>query len=333
MSEKREYLSKRGLMIIGIISLLILIVGIILYYSNLNEAFYSANGQTFFKIITYLGEPVVFIMVTAIIFLAYDKVYAKNLALSLLFSHYMNQIIKSAFKDARPSTNEPSPGEYTEESYGFPSGHSQNAVSFWGYISYEFKDKYKYQRIQIVPLLLSVVIFLIAISRIIIGVHDLQDIIGGLLLGTGFVLLFIYLEPILSTQFNKLNFVAKIIITIIVSVVIFLIGTIIFPDAGSGLNPQLYGDEGAFAVVGGVLLGFGVGYLLEQKYVKYKPSQTATKNKIINIMIGIILLLIVFVPFEYLITIDSVYFRFFRYALPTFVLTYAVPLISTKINK
>ncbi|MFW9825045.1 MAG: phosphatase PAP2 family protein [Candidatus Thorarchaeota archaeon] len=333
MSEERDYLSNRGLMLIGIISLVILIVGIILYYSNLNEAFYSASGQILFKIITYLGEPVVFIIITAIIFLAYDKVYAKKLALSILFSHYMNQLLKSAFKDPRPSTNEPSPGEYTEESYGFPSGHAQNAVSFWGYIIYEFKDKYKYQRIQLVPILLFAVIFLVAISRIIIGVHDLQDIIGGLLLGTGFLLLFIYFEPTLSTQFNKLNLFAKIIVTATVSVVIFLIATILFPDAGSGLNPQIYGDKGAFAVVGGVLLGFGVGYLLEQEYIKYEPSQTSTKNKIINIIIGIILLLIVFIPFEYLITINSVYFRFFRYALPTFVLTYVVPLICTKINK
>ncbi|MHA1930973.1 MAG: hypothetical protein ACW96X_00440, partial [Promethearchaeota archaeon] len=62
MSEKKEYISQKGIMVIGIISLAILIIGIILYYVNLNEAFYISNGtvQSIFKAITYLGEPVVF---------------------------------------------------------------------------------------------------------------------------------------------------------------------------------------------------------------------------------------------------------------------------------
>ncbi|MFX1480655.1 MAG: phosphatase PAP2 family protein, partial [Promethearchaeota archaeon] len=191
-SEKKERLSSRGLMVIGIVALVILVVGIILFYTGLNEAFYSESVQPFFKIITYLGEPVVFIIIAAILFLAYDKSYAKNLALSLLITHYMNQIFKSLIKDPRPAPNEPQPGKFVETSYGFPSDHAQTAVGFWGYIAYEFKDKYKYKRIQIVPCVISVIIFLVAISRIIIGVHDLQDMIGGLLLGIGFLLLFIY---------------------------------------------------------------------------------------------------------------------------------------------
>jgi len=337
ISKKKEHISSRGLIVIGIVALIILVVGIILYYTGLNEVFYSESGQTFFKIITYLGEPVVFIIIAAILFLAYDKTYAKNLALSLLITHYLNQIFKSIIKDSRPDPNNDVNEDYDliEPSYGFPSGHAQTAVGFWGYIAYEFKDKYKYKRIQIVPCVISVIIFLVAISRIIIGVHDLQDIIGGLLLGIGFLLLFIFLEPPLSRQFNKLNFIVKIIITVIVSVALFLIGTFLFPDAGLGLvdsEPNLFKDKGAFAVVGGVLLGFGVGYILEQEYIKYDPSQLSTKKKLLNIVIGIVLLLIVFIPFEYLIEIDSVYFRFFRYALPLFVLTFVVPLICKKIN-
>ena len=326
-------------MVIGIVGLAILVVGILLVFFRLNYFFYSESGQTFFKIITYLGEPVVFIIIAAIFYLAYDKTYAKNLALSLLITHYMNQIFKSIIRDGRPAPNIDATEDYgyIEPSYGFPSGHAQTAVGFWGYIAFEFKDKYVYKRIQIVPCIMSVIIFLVAISRIIIGVHDVQDMIGGLLLGIGFLLLFIFLEPPLSKQFNKLNFIAQIIITVIVSVALFLIGTFLFPDAGLGLvgTDNLFKDKGAFAVVGGVLLGFGVGYILEQEYVKYNPSQLSAKKKILNIVIGIVLLLIVFVPFEYFIAdlIDSVYFRFFRYALPLFVLTYIVPLICKKINK
>jgi hypothetical protein len=256
----------------------------------------------------------------------------------LIFTYFFNGLLKELFQDPRPITNQ-DPAEdlgVTEASYGFPSGHAQSAVSYWGYVSYEFKDKYKRNDIPIIPIILSVIIFLIAISRIIIGVHDLQDIIGGLLLGIGFLLIFIYLEPSLSTLFNKLKFISKIILTILVSLCMFLIPTFIFPNAGVGealVPTPLYPDAGIFGQIGGSLLGFGVGYLLEQEYVRYDPSQLTTKKKLINIIIGIVILFVVFLPFEYLINVDSVFYRFFRYALVTVVIAYVVPLICTKINK
>jgi len=340
MSEKTEYLSKRALMIIGITALIILVVGLILYFVGLNEAFYSSSStvQAVFKAITYLGEPVVFLIIVVILYLAYNKKFAKNLLLSLLFSHYINEMLKSIFQDPRPAPNIDPAEEYgvIEASYGFPSGHSQTAVAFWGYLGNEFKNKYRYNQIPIIPVVLSIIIFLIAISRIIIGVHDLQDIIGGLLIGIGLLLAFIYLEPICSKLYNKINFIGKIIIIVILSVGLFLLGTLLYPRAGTQLaiTPvPLYPDAGAFGVVGGVILGFGLGYTLEHQYVKYDPSQLTNKKKIINIIIGIVIALLIFIPLEYLLKLDSVFYRFARYAIIAFILSYVVPLICTKINK
>ncbi len=339
MSERKEFLSQRALMIIGIISLAILTIGVILYYNGLNETFYVSNNsvQRVFGAISYLGEPVVFIIIATILYLAYNKTFAKNLTFSLVYSYFLNGIFKELFQDPRPATNIDLAQEYgvVEPSYGFPSGHAQSSVSFWGYMGYEFKDEYRYKENQLIPAILSVLIFLIAISRIIIGVHDLQDIIGGLLLGIGFLLLFIYLEPLLSKQFNKINFSAKIIVTVIISMAMFLIGTFIFPyaDLGEVSTPTTpYSDAGVFAQLGGVVLGFGVGYLIEQEYVKYDPTHLITKKKIINVALGIGILLIVFVPLEYLLKINSVIYRFFRYALITFIIAYVVPLICTKLD-
>ena len=339
MSEKAEYLSKRALLIIGITFLAILIVGLILYFAGFNESFYSDSSivRAIFRVITYLGEPIAFIIIIAILYLAYNKSYAKNLAVVLLMSQYLNQLFKSIIRDPRPGPPQNVGDNYgfDETSYGFPSGHTQNSTAFWGYTANEFKDKFKKNNLPIIPIILSVIIFLIAISRIIIGVHDLQDIIGGFLIGIGVFLLIIYAEPFFSEQFNKLNFIAKIILTAVVAILLLIIGTIIFPNAGLGLvvPPVLYADDGGFAQVGGALLGFGIGYLLEQEYVKYDPSQLTNKKKILNIIIMIVILLVVFVPFEYLLTIDSVYYRFARYAFATFILGYVVPLICTKINR
>jgi len=162
MSEKKEFISKKGLMVTGIVSLAILLIGIIFYYINLNEAFYSSisSVQSIFKAITYLGEPVVFIIIIAILFLIYSKTYAKTIAFSLLYSYYLNGVFKEIFQDPRPYTNIPGPDHgFVEPDYGFPSGHAQTAVSFWGHVGYEFKDKYEYKNIQIVPIFMSILIF------------------------------------------------------------------------------------------------------------------------------------------------------------------------------
>ncbi|MFW9987165.1 MAG: phosphatase PAP2 family protein [Candidatus Odinarchaeota archaeon] len=340
MREKEDFLSNKALMIIGIIWLIILVFSLISLIPEVNEAFYSDNStiRAIFSAITYLGEPIVFVVIISMLYIAYDKKFAKNLTLSLLISYYLNGIIKEIFKDTRPETNLDPTEELgvIEASYGFPSAHTQNAVAFWGYCSYEFKDRNKYHDISIIPVIFSVIIFLVSISRIIIGTHDLQDIIGGLLMGIGFLLVFIYLEPTMTSQFNKLSFNGKIVLIVLFSLAFLLIGTLLFPRAYVQLAedniPPDYPDAGAFSLVGGVILGFGIGYLLEQKYVKYNPSELTNKKKIINLIVSLVIVFIVFLPFEYLIKIDSAFYRFFKYGLTAFIVAFVCPLICTKIN-
>jgi len=342
MSEKKETLSLKALIVIAILTVIILVVGLILLILGLNEAFYSSSStiRSIFKAITYLGEPIVFIILIAILFIIYDKGYAKNLILSLLFSLYLSHFLKGIFKDPRPATNvdtdeitAENPEGIIETSYGFPSGHAQTAVGFWGYIAYRFKDKPKF---YITPIIISIIIFLVAISRIVIGVHDLQDIIGGLLLGICFLTLFIYLEPYFSEKFNNLSLNIKLIIVVIASLFLFLLATLLFPTAGMDLlpSPPSYTDTFGFAQVGGVILGFGIGYVLENEYINYQPSQLNIKWKLINLIITILILFVIYFALEAVGDIlNSVIFRYIRYALIAFILVYIVPWILTKINK
>lgn len=61
-----------------------------------------------------------------------------------------------------------------ETDFGFPSGHSQQAVAGYGYLAYEaYQKNNKY-----ISWIFIIIVYLIAISRVIIGVHDLQDIWG-----------------------------------------------------------------------------------------------------------------------------------------------------------
>lgn len=68
-------------------------------------------------------------------------------------------------------------------SWGFPSGHTSNAVSLWGSLYMFFKKT----GIGIIAL---VMIIFIPLSRIYLGLHFLTDILGGYLIGMAVVLLF-----------------------------------------------------------------------------------------------------------------------------------------------
>ena len=126
--------------------------------------------------------------------------------------------------------------------------------------------------------------FLVAISRMIIGVHDLQDVIGGFSIGLIVLLLFMYLEPYGTEQFNALKLPVKLILIVVVSLVLFLVGIFLFPTSGTDLLPVpvAFSDTGSFSLVGGVMLGFGIAYVLEGEYVKYEPSKLDLKWKIIK---------------------------------------------------
>ncbi|MHA1338280.1 MAG: phosphatase PAP2 family protein [Promethearchaeota archaeon] len=334
MESNKIILTKRGLLIITSISACILIVGLILLFLGYNEAFYSENSviQTIFKIFTFTGEAIFLVLLVSVFFFVYDKKFAKNLAFSLLISVYINSLLKSIFKDPRPSTNIDPKEEYglIETDYGFPSGHSQNAVATWGYIAFEFKDK---SRSYIIPIIFSVLILLIALSRIILGVHDLQDIIGGLLIGIVVLLLFIYLEPIISEKIGDLSIIIKIIIAISISIILFIISVLLFPKAGLGLvkNAPDYADAGGFAQASGAILGISVGYILENEYINYQPSKLDLKWKLINLILGIFLLMGSYMILE-LILKGNVILRFLRYSIISFIVIFVVPLIFKKIN-
>ena len=326
MSDYEEILSKRALISIGIVSLALLVVGTILLILDYNEALYKENSivQLIFEIITFTGTGLFLIIVVAIFNFVYDKRFAKNFFLMWIFSGSINSMLKEIFKEPRPQTNITKAEErgYSSSGYGFPSGHAQVTASNWGFTAYHFKDK---MQPNLIPVIFSIFIFLVALSRAIIGVHSLKQIVWGLLFGILILLAFLYLEPILSDKINSLSLPMKVILAIIVSILLAVIGTLLFPEfAGYGVN--------IYAVSGGSLLGLSVGYFLEGEYVKYEPSQLDAKQKVINLTVGIGILLI-FLIFIYGLITGTDILLFIQNAILSFMITFLMPLIFTKIYR
>ena len=326
MTEAKEILSKRSLLVIGFISLLLFIIGMILLILDYNEALYIENSivQLIFEIITFTGTSFFLILVIAIFSFIYDKRFAVGFFLMYGISGISNSMLKEMVKEPRPLTNITKADErgYSSLGYGFPSGHAQVAASNWGFTAYHFKDK---AQPNLIPVVFSIFIFLVALSRVIIGVHSLKQIIWGLLIGIIILIAFLYMEPIISEKFNLLSLPMKLILAIIVSVLLYVIGTLLFPEfAGYEVN--------VYAIAGGSLLGLSVGSLLEREYVKYEPSELNSKQKVINLTVGITLLLI-FLIFIYGLITGLDILLFIQNAILALIITLLMPFIFTKINR
>lgn len=315
MSEEKKYKVTLILFVFALAAA-IFIVGLILilfgFNTYFNYLFYGDSTlHTIFSAISYLGEPVSLILIIITLWYVYDKKFAKNLGICLLGSYYFSSILKDVFQDPRPLTNQ------DETGFGFPSSHAHNAVAVWGYIGNEAYDK----KNMIIPLISLVFIFLISISRIIIGVHDIQDIWGGLLFGILFLVLFILLEPIVSEKINTLNFTLKLVLAIVIPIALFAIPLLAFPAT-----------EGGFGLISGALMGLSCGYLIECEYIKYDPKELDFKHKIINAVIGIVITLVLYIVLS-LVPLKIQIWIFIRYFIMCFLLVSLVPWIFNKLNR
>jgi len=300
------------------ITIVIFIIGLILYLAGFNLFFnylFIDNDITFaiFTVITELGDTLAYLMIIVVAWYIYDKRFAKNLAIGLLGSFYFNNILKDIFQDPRPPTNY----KANAEGYGFPSGHSQNGVAGWSYLAYEAHRKNN----KILFWVFTILLFLIAGSRLIIGVHDLQDVWGGLTIGFIWLIIFILFEPKVSEIINGFSIVIKAILAVIIPLILFIIAILIFPSS--------LGDYG---LISGGLMGLSLGYIIETDKIKYEPRDLTTTQRIINLGIGLVITLILYFGFSLLFP-ESPIMDLLQYFVLSLLLVTLVPWIFTKINR
>ena len=142
------------------------------------QSFSNETLDSFFEIITMLGEEWFFIILFAIFFWCFNKSFGYKLAFICLTSAAINTIIKEIVKLPRPIGYEgiKSIRVETAEGYSFPSGHTQQSSSLFATLMIEFKKKWLY-------FIGALGILLVGFSRMYLGVHWPSDVIGGLIIG------------------------------------------------------------------------------------------------------------------------------------------------------
>jgi membrane-associated phospholipid phosphatase len=252
---------------------------------NLAQSPNSNVIDALFRIITFLGDTEFFLVLLPLVYWTINKQLGMRLAALLLLSGYFNLVLKTAFGWPRPPADRVRQ-LVAEETFGMPSGHAQNSIVIWGFLSGPYGPA-----VWLAAALLAIVV---GASRVFLGAHYPQDVVGGWLVGMAFLatawLAFRALEarPISSGPIWAAALV------------------------GPALLAALHPTPDAVRAMG-ALWGLGVGYLLERRYLGFRPRavwyvQAAKMVVGIAIMFGLRVGLKALFP-------DAALWHFLRYAI------------------
>src|SRR4030042_5583992 len=145
------------------------------------------------KLFTFLGNEQFYLLIAPAILWCIDAPLGLRLGLFLMINGMVNTALKVAFHGPRPywySSSVKVLGS-AENSFGVPSGHSQNGVVVWGTLA----DRIKHRAAWIIAI---VIMILIGISRIYLAVHFPPDVLLGWLFGAVILwVLFRFERPVL----------------------------------------------------------------------------------------------------------------------------------------
>jgi membrane-associated phospholipid phosphatase len=249
---------------------------LIVWFQSWRTPFVAALFAPF----NYLAKEWVYLVFFPFLYWSVNKSFGRRFMLLALFSAWVNVFFKNLWMRPRPFQVEGSPVkpyfDYSD-SYGLPSGHAQSGATLAGYPALVFRRNWTLP----VALLFSL---LMALSRMVHGVHYPQDVVVGLILGWGLVLMYYALEKRGIAFFRSLRFGTKLGFALGSGFV--LAGLyLIFPLDSHGFSESL--------TLGGVLSGGGVGLVLEDRYIGFNDSRS-WKNRLFRFLLGLGGLLIIY---------------------------------------
>lgn len=200
------------------------------------------------KGITALGYTWFFFIVLPLLYWTWEKNAATRVMTSVIFSGLITFFLKDLFEDPRPSGSLWLAGE-SPTSYGLPSGHTLMAIVFWFSLALELKHRW-FTRLAFL------LVILIPISRLYLGVHDLEDIIGGVI--AGIVTLFIFRFALRAESLRRRTETA--VLLTIIAVAVLALWPADAPPGKSIIMISLY-------------LGWVAGYLIDFGSPFFKPAK------------------------------------------------------------
>ncbi len=210
-----------------------------------------------FKAFTFLGEEEFFMLLLPLLYWSIERRTAMRLAFLYLFSTWVNAVAKVLGGQPRPFQYDPRvPALVSATGEGFPSGHTQSATVVWGYIASQFQKTW-------VRVLAAVLLIFIPLSRIYLGVHFPTDVLGGYAIGALLLWLYLRFEPRIEAWLQRKGALWQ------MAIIVAVVGALAL------LSPANNADTASAA---GVLMGMGVGFVLEVRWVRFDAGGDWSKR-------------------------------------------------------
>lgn len=241
----------------------IMTIEVVEFFYNLQNGFFDF----FFNLVSFLGEEYIYILIIGTVYYTYDKKLGEFLAFTLFFTGLFNNYLKQIISAPRPfqkysHIENRRPGTSTGSS--FPSGHTQMFTAFW------FAGSFHFKKVRLI-VVASVLSSLMAMSRMYLGVHFLEDVVVSIILG-------ILTAYILSRAFFKLtdNQLKRLYGIII----LFFTGFVFY-----------FGGEDFFKAYG-MMVGFYLAMNFEKSKVHFTLDVSKGK-KVLRVALGLIVMVVI----------------------------------------
>ena len=247
-----------------------------------------------FKFFSFLGTEEFILIMIPLVYWCLDRRTGARLTVIFLVCAYTNSVAKFLGGQPRPymydSQVQQLDLDATNE--GFPSGHTSSTVVLWGYLASQFRRRWLW-------VLAALLFVMVPLSRIYLGVHFPHDLLGGYVLGAVLLLLYLWLQPGGEKWLADQSISWQLATAIVIPALMMLV---------------FLQEDGV--TDGATLMGMGVGFILERRWVRFDSGGVGWK-RVVRYLVGIIVIVglwaglrVVFDGLE-----PALLFRFIRYTL------------------
>ncbi len=158
----------------------------------------------FWKTLSFLGSEEFYLLIMPALIWCGDAALGLRVGVLFLLSANLNGAAKLFFHAPRPAwLDSKIIALATEHSFGFPSGHAQNALAVWGVLAAQAKSRIAWA-------IALTLIALIGVSRLALRVHFVGDVIGGWIIGALLLVTFLKIEKPVGAWLKQRDFISQV---------------------------------------------------------------------------------------------------------------------------
>lgn len=236
---------------------------------------------------SFFGGADGYILLAALIYVAWNKKLAIRLSVLVLLTMALNGILKMAIKNPRPFIREgtwlkkwavsPKSATALAAEYSTPSGHAMASSAFYSYL-------YALVKNQWIRVAAIIVIVVIGFSRPYLGVHYVEDVLIGWLIGLTLALVFIRYDDALAAAWRRLSYILQIAVTVAGSLALWVV--VVALNGGRTDRPP-----DAMIDYAGFLTGIVLARPLEESKVNFDPRSSSFLTKILRYLLTVAMIL------------------------------------------